>query len=413
MNMHIHSQQDISIRTGYFKPGENVDNASKGTKFKNWLSKTFVGKLFKMNPPKVLCVRDTATGQHVATSITNARYGQFVKVDLSGDQPTSVRSFTPTSSAGKTLEERGSGAENVDRLHRNLGSDIELKTAKADITEGFSKEFWNRDQMTVALYSKMTSRLDKSGAPIHAFVVAMNPKDAGSCELKPLLTGIKDSIANGSLREGTRFQVAVQCGAHWTAIDAKIVGGEPQFFIMDAAQSSTTDLVIRIRDEFPTSTIYQYNDRDLYQIQFDDNSCSRFTFDQLSAMTREEDLFERLAEQAAEGKFRKIGRGADEFMVPANHLSPGTLRMLQSHTMMDKLDDASKDRISSPSKNITEYQQAVAHSEIDFDRGKVMNKMAEYKKEKISEKAIDFLDRMDLAHFNKMMEYRSGQGIFF
>ncbi|THF58095.1 hypothetical protein [Pseudothauera rhizosphaerae] len=415
MNMNVHSAGDVRVKTGYYRPGESVENASVGTRLKNWLAKTFIGKIFKMDPPKCLFVRDSQTGRHIATDITSARFGRFVKVDLSGTQPTRIRDYTPPQNQNLTLEERGSGEENVGRVQGKVNTDQELVEAKNRIAEGFDNDFWNRDQMTVALYAKMVARKESGGAPIRAFVAEFDPGNPKGCELGKILDGIKSSLESGGLKEGQRFQIAVQNGAHWTAIDAKIIDGKPHFFVMDAAQQSTANLSGALREAFPECTIYEFNDREVGQIQFDDNSCSRFTLDQLSVMSRDETLFERLAQGAKEGGFRNLepGQGGGLLMVPAKELPAGTLRMLQSHTMLDKLDDETKDRIASPKKGMTEFQQALGSTVVDFERGKIMNTMVDTKKESYTEKSLDFLDRLTLEQFNKIVTARSGEGLLF
>ena len=416
VQMNIHTSADVRFAVGYFAKGESIDNASVGTKFKNWLAETAIGKnLFKMTPPKCLCVRDARTGQHVATGVTTARFGRFVKADLSGTRPSKVQNYTPPpSTKNVSLEDRGSGAVNVDRVHGPVKNDQELATAKQEIADGFKKDFWNRDQMSIALYAKMTSREVKEGPPIRGFVTQFNPDDAKTCETGKLLQGLKDQLDAGKLKEGQRFQMAVQNGAHWTAIDAKIMNGEPHFFVMDAAQQATSELVGLLTEKFPKSTVYEYNDRKVNQLQFDDNSCSRFTLDHLSVMSRDEGLFERLAEEAAKNTFRNIDHeGGKNFMVPTQHLPSGALRLLQSHSTLDKVDDELKDRISSPGKQKTEYQQALANTVIDFEREKIMNVGVEAKKESMAGKATEFLNSMTQEQFNKVMTYRSGEGLLF
>jgi len=414
-DMNIHSSRDVSFRVGYFKPGENVDNARLKIQFKNWLAGTALGKhVFKMNPPKCLCVRDSA-GHHIATDITTARYGRFVKVDLSGNQPSKVSNYQPPpNTKNLPLEDRGSGAVNVDKVHGKAKDDLELQTAKQEISQGFDKEFWNRDQMTVALYAKMMSRDSKGGAPIRPFVAQFDPDNPKTSEFGKLVDGLKDKINSGEIKEGERFQVAVQNGAHWTAIDAKIINGEPHFFVMDAAQQSTVELVNTLTDAFPKSPVYEYNDKTVSQLQFDDNSCSRFTIDHLAVMSRDEDLFERLQQESDKNTFRNLNHeGGKNFMVPSKHLPPGVFRMLQSHSTLDKVDDGLKDGVSSPSKQKTGYQQALSNTIVDFERDKIMNTLSESKKESYSTKAKEFLDGLTLEQFNAMMTMRSGQDVLF
>lgn len=418
MTMNIQNSNDVRFAVGYFKPGEAIDKASAGTKFLNWLAGTSLGKnVFKMDPPKCLCVRDANTGRHIATDITTARFGQFAKVDLSGDHPSKVSAYTPPPSKKDVpIEQRGSGAKNVDQFHGPVKNERQLTQAKMEIAAGFGKDFWNRDQMTVALWAKMASRQEKGGPPIHALVAQFDPENPKGCELGKILDGVKQGIKSGEVQDGTRFQVAVQDGAHWTAIDCKIMNGEPHFFVMDAAQSmTTTTLCESILKEFPKGRVYEYNNpKGVKQLQFDDNSCSRFTLDHLSVMSRDGDFFERLDTLAQSGTFKNIDHdGFQDLMVPPQHLPPGTFRMLQSHTMLDKLDDGLKNRISSPSKQKTDYQQALGNTVIDFEREKIMNVLAESKKESFATKALDFLEGLTLEQFNTVMTSRAGEGLVF
>jgi len=415
VNMNIHSSKDVSFQVGYFKKGEDVQNAGVGTKFKNWLAGTSFGKnILKMDPPKCMCVRDANTGRHIATDITTARFGNFVKVDLSGNQPSKVRNYTPPpSTKGLSLEDRGSGPTNVDKVHGRVKNDQELQTAKKEIAEGFGKEFWNRDQMTVALYGMMTRRDDKGGPEICPFVVGFDPQNPKTSEFGKMLDGLKQSIKSGEIEEGQRFQVAVQDGAHWTAIDAKIINGEPHFFVMDAAQSPTVSgLTEEITQAFPKCTIYEFNDKDVKQLQFDDNSCSRFTLDHLSVMSKDDQLFERLGQN--QNQFRNIDKsGGKDFMVSSNNLPAGVFRMLQSHSTLDKVSDEIKDGVSSPTKQKTSYQQALSHTVVDFDKGKIMNTMVDAKKDSFAQKSTDFLDGLTMDQFNHMMTVRKGEGVLF
>jgi len=413
--MNIQNSAGMRVTTGYFSPGEKVDSANVGTKLKNWLASTSLGKnVFKMDPPRCLCVTDNK-GRHIATNVTSANFGQFAKVDLSGSRVGRATAYTPKpSTKDMPLSERGSGETNVERFHGAVKNETQLAKAKQEISEGFDKDFWNRDQMTIALYSKAVGRDQKEGAPIRPFITSFNADNPKKCETTRLLQGIKDGIKDGTVKEGQRFQMAIQTDAHWTPVDVKVINGQPHLFMLDAAQTSTGALCQTIRETFPDCVMYQYIDKTVRNLQFDDNSCSRFTVDHLSVMSRDVDLFERLEQRSNDGAFRNIERdGKKEYLVPTDDLPAGALRLLQSHSTLDKLSDASKNKVASQKSGQTEYQQALRNTVVDFQRGKVMNVGAEVKKESQAAKANEFLNDLNLEQFNKIMTYRSGEGLIF
>lgn len=88
-----------------------------------------------------------------------------------------------------------------------------------------------------------------------------------------------------------------------------------------------------------------------------------------------------------------------DVLVGIDHLSDGSLRMLQSHSNMDKLSDVAKSKLSSPTKGLDEYEQALSHTVVDFTKGKIMNVGALEKKESFAEKATDFLEGLSLENW--------------
>lgn len=296
------------------------------------------------------------------------------------------------------------------------------KISKEDILKQISEAKWDKEVMTCAIAAKIEKRT-KKGNPFQCFVLERKDPEEGEDELISFLTQLKKNIEN--VRDGTRFQLAIKTGEHWTACDMLIKKGCPEIFILDAAntQSALAHLDEALNKIFPGMKTYCYvpdqiidptDPREVRDrlIQFDNTSCSFFTLDHIFHLSKV-NVFQYLHEAKLKG-LRSI---PNYFKVNPENCPPQLaflFRNTQSWTVIDSLPNHLKTQVVNK-KGQTLLQSILSHSQEvkkDDKPTKKLNKSANYKREKFSQSVVDFIADKNDKELNHIIQNRTGAHLF-
>ncbi len=194
-----------------------------------------------------------------------------------------------------------------------------------DLDPGLADKFWNADTVATVIAAKAEKRNVKD-KPVNIFVLQVMNPTTNEREVETFVNNLKESIDKGNFADGDRFQVAAQCGAHWTPFDITIRNGQMHVVSLDAVgDPSEMDTLRVFQKAFPTATYYGYQAAsENAAIQFDNCSCSRFSLDMLFKL-QNIDVVSELEAQAKIKAPRNITPARDKTKGPEYLLNPSDI----------------------------------------------------------------------------------------
>lgn len=130
-----------------------------------------------------------------------------------------------------------------------------------NISEYLKEQYLGKEAVAIIAAAKKHKKL-KKGAPLNLFVLDRG-KNTEEDELLKFLDNLKNNI--NDIDDGTRFQLAIQNGRHWTACDVLIENSSPHIFILDAAYvfPAINAITSAFIQKFPETKTYVYTPDDI------------------------------------------------------------------------------------------------------------------------------------------------------
>lgn len=266
---------------------------------------------------------------------------------------------------------------------------------------GLADKFWNADTVATVIAAK-TEKRNLKDKPVNIFVLQVQDPVTNAREVDQFLAALKQSVDNGNFQNGDRFQIAAQCGAHWTPFDITIKDNKLHVVSIDAVgDPSEMETIRSIQRHFPTATMYSYqaSATDTAAMQMDNCSCSRFALDILFKM-QNIDVVAELEASAKVTNPKNLNkndntRGA-EFLLAPKDIPPAMAfiyRNTQSWTNIDAIPDVLKN--SPTSKNGETLIEHAEKNSVQEQRKGVMKKVhksADVQKDKMAAYTQEFIN---------------------
>ncbi|KTD37688.1 Dot/Icm T4SS effector [Legionella nautarum] len=291
-----------------------------------------------------------------------------------------------------------------------------------DVLSGLDTDKWSQNSVNAVLAAK-AEKLAVKGLVLNCYSLDIDPRDDMPNEKynEDNITSFVDSIyekaAHLKDNETLRFQVAIKVNdVHWTAVDMEVSNKSVKMLNIDALgdESGITaalDIFLKLAEKYPNystdspefkfrwlkhGTIRGADDK-VQGIQYDNESCSRFTLDHLFHLNNIDSfaLLEAKENDFSEYNFSKQVKSFDASNMPKEFAF--LYRDSQSKTSFASLPDHLKSQVINKKGQTLETSEAAHTGEkIVKGTGKTANLAIEHKKTGFSTDARLLSKKKDL-----------------